>query len=130
MPTNLWYNQGVPQLPKKKSEQIAVKVDPDVFKQLSEIAQREERPLGQLVRMLMLRGLSLYQQDGKLRGDAPNHTEALQQLAPVVAYIEGGGQVTKQDVQRMIDAADISEIEKRLKPRKNTIKVPVRGKVS
>lgn len=57
----------MPQITEKKSEQVLVNVAPATFETLSVIAETEDRPLGYVARELMIRGLALYRQDGRLR---------------------------------------------------------------
>jgi hypothetical protein len=121
------YKVDMPRIAEKKSEQVLINLTASDFRRLTEIADSEDRPVGYIARELMLRGLSLYELDGKLRGEAQAASPALKLLAPVVARIDRG-EINKADVQRMIEAADIAEIEKRVKPRR--VKVAVRGKVS
>lgn len=111
------YNRDMPQDSKKKSETVLINLDPEMFALLESIRIREDRARGYVARELMIRGMSLYEIDGKLRGEAPAGTSVTsttvdvgakrKQLAPVVMKIEPG----KAAAQRMID-----EVE--LKPRK------------
>lgn len=51
----------------KKSEQVLVNLDPPTFQTIKQIALVEDRPLGNVARNLLLRGLSQFNVDGKLR---------------------------------------------------------------
>jgi predicted transcriptional regulator len=108
------YNVVMPEFTGKKEIVIGTKIPETLKSRLDEIAEYEDRQISYVVRELMLRGLSLYDIDGKLRGEAP--AKAMRQLAPVVARIERG-EMSRQDVQRMVESTE-------------TIKVPVRKKVS
>jgi len=81
----------------KKSEQVAVKLAPATLEMIEQICQIEDRPVGYVVRELMVRGLSQYQIDGRLR-DLP---QPERHLAPVVATIAPANE--RSDAQRMID---------------------------
>lgn len=72
MQNELWYNQDVPQGTEKKTIQIAVKLPESLFHQIEDVCAKEDRPVGYVARELMLRGLSLYEQDGRLRGEPVN----------------------------------------------------------
>jgi hypothetical protein len=85
------YKRNMPQTGEKKSEQFLMNLDPVTYERILSIVRSEDRPKGYVARELMLRGLSLYEQDGKLRGEAPAR-------AKVVATISGGK--TKEDVRR------------------------------
>lgn len=102
----------------KNDTVIGTKVPETMKTRLESIAAEEDRTVSYVIRQLIIRGLSLYEMDGNLRGEAP--AKAMRQLAPVVARIERG-EISKQDVQRMIDSQDI-------KPRRTT-RIPVGGKV-
>jgi predicted transcriptional regulator len=121
---NIWYNVRVAANDEKKDVGISTRVSDTVDRRLKEIADEHDRKPAYVIRELLLRGLSLYEADGKLRGEAP--IKAMRQLAPVVARIERG-EMSKADVQRMIEQPEIAEIERRIKPRK-TVKIPVGGK--
>lgn len=57
----------------KKTVTIPVKISFETETELREICNTEDRPRGYVARELMLRGLNLYKQDGKLK-DAPSDT--------------------------------------------------------
>jgi predicted transcriptional regulator len=118
LPVNLCYKVGVPTNYEKKDVGISTRVSDSVNRRLLEIADEHDRKPAYVIRELLMRGLSLYEVDGKLRGEAP--AAAMRQLAPVVARIERG-EMTKKDVQRMIESHD------EVKPRR-TLKIPVGGK--
>lgn len=69
MQENIWYNVRMPVTVEKKSENLALKVQATFLQTLGEIAEHEDRPLGYVARELMMRGLALYRQDGKLRNE-------------------------------------------------------------
>jgi len=122
MQTELWYNGFVTKQFVKKSEQIAMKLIPDLLAELEQISRDEDRPLGYVARELMIRGLALYRVDGRLR-DEP---QAAKHLAPVVATIGPATHaMTKAEIQRTINADEIAEAASRLKPRGRTQKVGV-----
>lgn len=114
---NICYKVFVPPIYEKKDVGIATRVPDSIKRRLDEIADEHDRKPAYVIRELLLRGLSLYEVDGKLRGEAP--AKAMRQLAPVVARIERG-EMTKQDVQRMIESQD--------EPKRRTLKIPVGGK--
>jgi len=124
----------------KKSEQVAVKLAPATLEMIERICQAEDRPVGYVVRELMLRGLALYHEDGNLRStNSPHRLEdafhegikraipadigQTKKLAPVIATITPATP-TRADVRRMIGQDEIAEIERRVTPRK-TQSVPV-----
>jgi hypothetical protein len=110
------YNVNMSRNVEKKSKQILLNLSPSDYEQFVRVAEETDRPLGYVARELSLRGLMLYELDGKLRGEAPRSDR---KLAPVVARIEPG--LTKKDVQKMLDRQDET------KPRRTT-KIPVGGK--
>lgn len=110
----------------KKTETVLINLEPETFKMLEKIRIEEDRPRGYVARELMIRGIGLYMKDGYLKDNSSVANivhNALQKAipagtlrqkkAPVVAHPAG-----KRQVQRMIDDADIAEIQSRLKPRK------------
>ncbi|MBX3288388.1 MAG: hypothetical protein KF855_03490 [Acidobacteria bacterium] len=54
----------------KKDEPLSLKVQPSLLVVLKEISEREDRPVGYVARELMVRGLGLYQQDGRVRDES------------------------------------------------------------
>jgi predicted transcriptional regulator len=114
MNVNICYKVVVPVNHEKKDVGIATRIPESIDQRLKEIADEHDRKPAYVIRELLLRGLSLYEMDGNLRGEAP--AKAMRQLAPVVARIERG-EMSRQDVQRMVESTE-------------TIKVPVRKKVS
>lgn len=117
MVNKLWYNVPMQKGFEKKSENLGLKVTASLLELLGEISEKEDRPLGYVARELMIRGISLYEIDGKLRGvpgttvtsTTVNVGTKKTSLAPVVANIGPG----KADAQRMIDEADIAKPRKR-----------------
>lgn len=67
MQNELWYNLQVPKQFQKKTEQVAIKMTPELHEALEKIRVAEDRPLGYIARELMIRGLALYKKDGLLR---------------------------------------------------------------
>lgn len=59
--------QNEQQETEKKSEQVLVNLDPPTFHIIKQIALVEDRPLGNVARNLLLRGLNQFSIDGKLR---------------------------------------------------------------
>jgi hypothetical protein len=114
MHKNVWYNVGVPKHTEKKNENFSLKMPISIMARLKEIAEFEDRPLGYIGRELMVRGLALYEMDGKIRGEAA--TETMRRLAPVVARIDRP-EMTKQEIRRSLEE----------QPRRTT-KIPVGGK--
>ena len=53
----------------KKDQPLALRVPVSLLKLINEISDKEDRPVGYVARELMIRGLALYQNDGKLRDD-------------------------------------------------------------
>lgn len=96
MKNNLWYNLGVP-TKTKKSYQVLVKIDQYTYDTLAGIAEGEDRPLGYVARELMIRGIVLYENDGRLRDEPP-----VRKLAPVVARIDPGSEMTKEEIRRSL----------------------------
>lgn len=70
MQNKVWYNSGVPKTFEKKSAQLGIKVSASTLATIEQIAVNEDRPVGYVARELMIRGLGLYRQDGRLRDDA------------------------------------------------------------
>ncbi len=113
----------------KKVIPVTMKISETSKSDLDEICMLEDRHLSYVARELMLRGLALYRLDGRLKDDmrpgVTATTNTVQKepskkpLAPVVARIEPGPEVLlKNEIRRTINAAEIDEIEKRLKPRR------------
>ena len=115
---DLGYKWDMARNVEKKTKQILLNLSPSDYEKFVRVAEETDRPLGYVARELSLRGWSLYEVDGKLRGEAP--AKAMRQLAPVVARIERG-EMSKADVQRMIDSQDDA-------PKRRTVKIPVGGK--
>lgn len=92
----------------KKSEQVAVKLAPATLEMIELICKIEDRPVGYVVRELMVRGLAQYQIDGRLR-DMPQ--PETRHLAPVVARIAPANE--RSEAQRMID--DVSLLKRKAK---------------
>lgn len=75
-----------------------MKIDRTLFDSLSTIAEAEDRPLGYVARALAIRGLALYEKDGRLRDEQRD-------LAPVVATIGGKHEPTKAQVRRQFETS-------------------------
>jgi hypothetical protein len=73
------YKQDMPSPGKKKTEQILLNLSPDTFKEIDRIATENDRPRGYIARVLMLRGLKLYRQDGWLSQYSPATVAALEE---------------------------------------------------
>jgi hypothetical protein len=112
LPENICYNVSVPSVYEKKEAGIGTRIPESVKRRIEEIAVSEERKVADVIRLLLLRGLALYEQDGRMRDDQKPDRK----LAPVVARI-GRDEMSKQEIQRSLDKSE-------------TIKVPVRKKVS
>src|SRR3569623_84184 len=69
----------------KKTQTLAMKVQASLLARLNEIAEHEDRPFGYVARERMVRGLSLYEEDTRLRG---HQSVSSAERAPVVARIE------------------------------------------
>ena len=100
----------------KKTQTLAMKVQSSLFERLTEIADSEDRPIGYVARELMLRGLGLYESDGRLR-DARSGTVA--DSAPIVARIEPAParplpEDDRDAIRRQFEA-DIAEPQERRK---------------
>ncbi len=89
----------------KKEIPVTMKITESTKLILEKICTRQDRPMSYVTRELMLRGLSLFEIDGKLRDEITD--EAPKHLAPVVATI------TPHD-PRTIDDEDINQIRKRV----------------
>jgi hypothetical protein len=85
----VWYNPNVPPTTEKKSVQIAVKLPESLYATIEAICAAQDRPVGYVARELMVRGLSLYERDGKLRDE-------VKPLAPVVARISPKGEIQRK----------------------------------
>jgi hypothetical protein len=96
MQGNVWYNVDVPKSLEKKNENFSLKMPVSLLKLLGEIAEAEDRPLGYVGRELMIRGLALYQSDGRLRDEPNTH------IAPVVARISPGDQQTREEIEHQL----------------------------
>lgn len=97
-----------------------INVVPDDAVLLKQIAGDEDRAVGYVARELMLRGLALYKQDGKLKGEPSSVLSAGSvPISKVAARIEPGKErnPTKEDARRMLDtdSATLSETTKRRK---------------
>lgn len=112
------YNRNMPQNAEKKSETVLLNLTPTTFDALTRIADFEDRKLGYVARELMIRGLALYEKDGRLRDEAKAATG--RKLAPVVASISGSTQQSKGEIRKMLNSDAEREIERRLHPRKRT----------
>lgn len=64
---NLCYNSGVSSNTEKKDQPLSLRVPSSVITKLNEISEAEDRPLGYVARELLIRGLSLYDVDRKLK---------------------------------------------------------------
>jgi len=112
------YKLNMPVNTEKKSETILVNISPSVYNLVAQIAKTEDRKMGYVARELMMRGLSRYELDGKLRDEAtPAIRTAEVHLAPVVATITPAVD-PKDEVRRMIGNEDIEQIQKRVGQRK------------
>ena len=134
----LCYNQAMAVVSEKKSDQILMKIVPSTMAELAQISEIEDRPLGYVARELMLRGLALYREDGRVRSLNSPHaaadavTEAIKRAIPadigqpkkfgVVARIDPPID-PKAEVRRMVNEDEIKEMERRTTPRK-TMNVP------
>lgn len=98
----VWYNQKVPSTTEKKSVQIAVKLPESLYATIETICAAEDRPTGYVARELMIRGLGLYQRDGRLRDEAG--------MAPVVASISG--QQSKAEIKRSLEKIEIGKTQR------------------
>lgn len=122
MQTILCYNRCVTRNFEKKEASLAMKIAPSIKRQVEQIAEKEDRTVSYVASELMVRGLMLYELDGRLKGSPPGVLAseitvgpAKKKKAPVVARIEPGPKtVTKADVRRMLDDDDVGEIERRL----------------
>jgi hypothetical protein len=93
----------------KKTQTLAMKVQASLLDRLNDIAEHEDRPIGYVARELMVRGLGLYEQDGRLRGSqAANSSEK----APIVARIDHAVPSRTQDEREAIRM----ELEDQLQP--------------
>lgn len=103
MRENVWYNVKVPKTSEKKNENFSLKMPVSLMQALTEIAESEDRPLGYVGRELMLRGLRLYRQDGRLRdvnGDAVAEPLNGIPLAPTGSKIQLGNAQNTQTQKR------------------------------
>lgn len=87
----------------KKSEQVAVKMTPEQLRIVDEIAQREDRHRGYVVRELMLRGIMLYQSDGLVREEP----QIAKGAAPVLATITPSAEtMSKREIANTINGVE------------------------
>lgn len=77
----IWYNVGMPKTLEKKTENFSLKVPSSLMETLSDISEKEDRPLGYVGRELMIRGLRLYRKDGRLRDDQTQTVAILKEKA-------------------------------------------------
>lgn len=82
----------------KKSHQVLVKMDKDLFAAFKGIAAAEDRPLGYVTRALALRGLELYRKDALLRPSEP---------ALIVANITSEKAALRQQFQRDLNTLPV-----------------------
>jgi len=115
MAHDIWYNSDVPE---KKEITIGMKVQDSVRRQIEEIATNEDRPVGYVARELMIRGLSLYRRDGKLRDEGlPSGVFVATLNEPKSKLVAHPS--SKEVVQgRLMNDAEAAEIASRIKPRK------------
>jgi hypothetical protein len=110
MQNKLWYNFVVPNKPEKKDQPLALRVPISLLRTIEEIAVNTDRPVGYVARELMVRGLSLYRQDGQLRdgniflaGSKRGVTKTVTELENDVPFnlinLEPEGEVTDDKVQ-------------------------------
>jgi len=99
----------------KKTQTLAMKVQSSLFERLTGIAETEDRPIGYVARELMLRGLGLYELDGRLRDARP--TTAGGEKATVVARIGPASSSAEADDERdtIRRQFDVEEPERRRK---------------
>lgn len=71
MQSSICYNETVTDEFEKKEEPLALRLPASLKNRLIAIAYEQDRPVGYVARELMLRGLQLFEQDGKLRGEPP-----------------------------------------------------------
>lgn len=90
MDANLCYNFAVPG---KKEITVGTRIDEETQRKLERIVDLEDRKIGYVVRELMLRGLALYEIDGKLR-DAQSERKTTIGMLSKTAKL--GGQRPKQ----------------------------------
>jgi len=134
MSKSVCYNRDMAYIPEKKSEQVLVNITPTTHEMLKQVVTIEGRPMGYVVRELMIRGLDAYIEDGSLRGplaDAGREAakraiaegirmaipESIGQgrpLAPVVATIGGRETMPKAEIARTINDDELSEIQTRM----------------
>ena len=99
----------------KKTQTLAMKVQSSLFERLTGIAETEDRPIGYVARELMLRGLGLYEVDGRLRDVRP--TMAGGEKATIVARIDPASSSAEADDERdtIRRQFDVEEPERRRK---------------
>jgi hypothetical protein len=110
------YIRNMGQKSQKKSEQVLVMLVPEMYAELQSIAAGEDRPLGYVARELMIRGLGLYQIDGKLKAEPAEAGKVVASIAP--GSIEEARELYERNIAQLTDA--------KAKPRK----VPHLGEIS
>lgn len=65
--SNVWYNKDVGDNFEKKEEPLALRIPISLKNRLIAIGFEHDRPVGYVARELMIRGLAMYEQDGKIR---------------------------------------------------------------
>lgn len=92
------------QISQKKSEQVLVMLVPEMFEHLKKIAAGEDRPLGYVARELMIRGLGLYQVDGRLK-DGPVEGNASKIVASIMpGTIEEARKLYEKNVEQLTES--------------------------
>ena len=86
MREKLCFNLVVPS--EKKDVVVGMKVSESTKRILDRIADEEDRTISYITRELMLRGLSLYQSDGKLKDDGPVAKAPPIRLSKVAAVVD------------------------------------------
>jgi hypothetical protein len=128
MQNKLWYNQAVPYKAEKKSVQIAVKLPESVFQLIEQVCSKEDRPVGYVARELMLRGLTLYRNDGLLRDQplpeiSPRAQKEIQRLHKV------NGNIEPVPDERVAYVRNLGELtDETAKPKQKTVKKRAGGR--
>lgn len=110
MQNNIWYNKGVGSESEKKDQPLALRVPSSLLNKLNEISRLDDRPLGYVARELMVRGLSLYQHDGKLRDIDLKGERMVNGKSPPENSVPTED-LSYEDFMREIDLLNISHIE-------------------
>jgi hypothetical protein len=85
----------------KKEVTVGVRIAESTKRQLDKIVEAEDRTIGYVARELMIRGLALYQIDGRLRDEGQTGVKSLK--APLAVISPGHEAAERRRIQREIN---------------------------